>query len=634
MPFGAALDATGAVRFRLWAPGAEQVALELEGRPPPGSLLNLEPRQDGWFALTTHAAGPGSRYRFHISGPNTQGTWAVPDPAARFQPGDVHGFSEVIDPTGFAWGQRGPGADWRGRPWETAVVYELHLGCFSPEGTFTGAARLLPRLVDLGVTAVELMPVAAFPGTRSWGYDGVLPFAPDASYGRPDDLKALVEQAHALGLMIFLDVVYNHFGPDGNYLHLYAPPFFTERHQTPWGAGINFDGAQSATVREFFVQNALYWLDEYRFDGLRLDAVQAIVDDSETHILTQIATAVAAGPGRERQVHLVLENDANEARHLAHNAAATAHQYIAQWNDDFHHAAHVLLTGERDGCYADYADAPARHLGRCIAEGYAYQGETSAFRDGTVRGEPSGELPPTAFVNLLQNHDQAGNRAYGERLHQLTPPAALRAATALLLLAPAPPLLFMGQEMAADSPFLFFCDFGADLAEAVTQGRRREFARFAQFADDTAQQSIPDPNDPKTFARSRLDWSQLDRPEHRQWYHFHRDLLALRRTQILPRLPGISGRNGTYRLFPETGLAASWRLGDGSTLSLFANLGDNAMAGPDLAAAIASVAAPQPLHLEPPSAATALAKGRLPPWTVAWYLHASAGDHARKPAPQ
>ena len=620
MPFGAELDEAGAVRFRLWAPDAEQIAVEIVGRELCHALLEMRPQDDGWFALTTHAAGPGSHYRFHIGDPLGCDTRTVPDPAARFQPGDVHGFSEVIDPAAFAWGEQGPGADWRGRPWETAVLYELHIGCFSPEGTFAGAARLLPRLADLGVTAVELMPVAAFPGTRNWGYDGVLPFAPDASYGRPDDLKALVEQAHALGLMVFLDVVYNHFGPEGNYLHLYASQFFTERHQTPWGAGINFDGERSATVREFFVQNALYWLNEYRFDGLRLDAVQAIVDDSDTHFLTQIAAAVSAGPGRERQVHLVLENDANEAHRLARDDAGIARRYVAQWNDDFHHAAHVLLTDERDGYYADYADVPARHLGRCIAEGFAYQGESSAFRHGAFRGEPSGELPPTAFVNLLQNHDQAGNRAFGERLHRLTTPAALRAATALLLLAPAPPLLFMGQERAADSPFLFFCDFGADLADAVTQGRRREFARFARFADDAEQQPIPDPNDPATFERSKLDWSALDRPKHRRWFDFHRDLLTLRRAEIIPRLAGISGRDGAYTVVGETGLTARWRLGDGSGLSLFANLGNDELVHPDLAVLIACESAMPPLHLEPANAGAALAKGRLPPWTVACYL--------------
>jgi malto-oligosyltrehalose trehalohydrolase len=512
------------------------------------------------------------------------------------------------------------------------VFYELHLGCFggtSPrEGSFAGAARRLPYLAELGVTAVELMPVAAFPGSRNWGYDGVLPFAPDASYGRPEELKAFVEQAHALGLMVFLDVVYNHFGPEGNYLHLYAPQFFTERHRTPWGAGINFDGEHSATVREFFVHNALYWLTEYRLDGLRIDAVHAIADDSQTHILTQLAEAVAAGPGRERRVHMVIENDANEAHHLARNADGTPRRCTAQWNDDFHHAIHVLLTGERDGYYADYADAPARRLGRCLAEGYAYQGEPSAFRDGAPRGEPSRGLPPTAFVNLIQNHDQVGNRAFGERLHQLTSCAALRAATAILLLAPTPPLLFMGQELAADSPFLFFCDFGDDLADAVTEGRRREFAHFQQFADERARQDIPDPNDPETFARSRLPWAALNSPRHLDWHDFHRRLLALRRTRIVPRLAGIRGQAGAAAVINTTGLAVRWRLGDGAGLHLFANLGDTEIADAELARALALVPARALLLLEPAAAEPALVTGRLPPWTVAWYLRDGRADES------
>lgn len=667
MPFGAelipdrpseaGLTTGGQVCFRLWAPAAEGVAVEiarpradfsshdadlialnagLHGPSPPlpahasrddqddqdnpPLMLDLKRAGDGWFSLTTAAAGPGSRYRYLIIGPPWDGVQQVPDPAARFQPGSVHGFSEVIDPAAFAWGVRGPGADWHGRAWETAVLYELHVGTFSPEGTFAGAAKRLPDLAALGITAVELMPVAAFPGRRNWGYDGVLPFAPAPCYGRPEDLKAFIEQAHALGLMVLLDVVYNHFGPEGNYLHLYAPAFFTQRHQTPWGAGINFDGPDSALVRDFFIHNALYWLNEYRFDGLRLDAVHAIADDSDPDILSAIAAAVAAGPGQEREVHLVLENGANQSRYLTRNIAGRARRYTAQWNDDFHHAAHVLLTGERDGYYADFARAPARQLARCLAEGFAFQGEPSAFRGGARRGEPSRGLPPLAFVNLLQNHDQIGNRAFGERLHRLTKPAALRAATCALLLAPSPPLLFMGQEFAADSPFLFFCDFGPDLAASVTRGRRHELARLAQFADEAARAAIPDPNHPESFARSRLDWSALGRGDHRDWLDFHRRLLALRHAEIIPRLRGITGRAGRFTLFGVTGLLVRWRLGDGSTLHLAANLGDSALADPALAAALAPLTTRSRLHIEPGDAAPALAAGRLPPWTVVWHL--------------
>ena len=621
MKFGAELDDAGQVRFRLWAPAAERVAVEIADRDDRRRTLDLAPEDDGWFALVTDAAGPGSRYRYRIQGPRTDGQMFIPDPASRFQPEDVHGFSEVIDPAAFAWRESGPGARWRGRDWETAAFYELHVGTFTAEGTFRAAAGRLPYLAELGVTAVELMPVAAFPGSRNWGYDGVLPYAPDASYGRPEDLKTLVEEAHAQGLMIFLDVVYNHFGPEGNYLHLYAPQFFTDRHQTPWGAGINFDGEHSATVRAFFVQNALYWLHEYRFDGLRLDAVHAIADDSDTHILTELADAVAAQSHRGRRVHLVLENDANCARHLARGPDGAPRRYAAQWNDDFHHAAHVLLTGERDGYYADFADAPVRQLGRCLAEGFAYQDDPSGFRDGARRGEPSAQLPPTAFVNLLQNHDQVGNRAFGERLHTLATPAALRAATAILLLAPSPPLLFMGQEFAADSPFQFFCDFGPDLADAVTRGRRREFADFAQFAEEAAQQAIPDPNDPRTFERSRPDWAQLELSEHHRWWELHAELLALRQAEIVPRLTGIGGHAGDYSVIGATGLQVRWELGDGSTLFLNANLGDDELAVAALEQALDRTAPADLLHLEPAAAAPALAECRLPAWTVAWYLH-------------
>jgi malto-oligosyltrehalose trehalohydrolase len=622
MPFGAEITDEGSVRFRLWAPAAEAVTLDVGDGGGPRQDLQMSPAGDGWFEHVTDMAGPGSRYRFLVTGPRTDGAKAVPDPASRYQPGDVHGFSEVIDPTRFDWKDDEPQGPWRGRPREEAIFYELHVGSFSPEGTFAGAARRLDHLAALGITAIELMPVAAFPGRRNWGYDGVLPFAPDASYGRPDDLKALVQQAHRHGLMVFLDVVYNHFGPEGNYLHLYAPQFFTDRHQTPWGAGINFDGERSGPVRDFFIQNALYWLEEYRLDGLRLDAVHAIADDCDPDILTALADAVNQGPGRERAVHLVLENDHNAAHYLQRRDDGTPRLYTSQWNDDFHHAAHLLLTGERDGYYADYADQPARRLGRCLAEGFAYQGEPSAYRDGAARGEPSASLPPTAFINLIQNHDQVGNRAFGERIGALASEEALRAMTALLLLAPSPPLLFMGQEFGADTPFLFFCDFGDDLAESVTEGRRREFARFERFADDNAGQAIPDPNDRQTFERSRLDWSTFPEVRHRQWLQFHRLLLQLRHARIVPRLAGMDGGGAAFDVIGEGGLQVRWRLGDGSRLTLFANL---AAAAID-AAGLQPQHAADRLYLEPLSAEPALRDGRLPPWTVAWYLQDTPGQ--------
>lgn len=595
MPFGTRITPDG-VLFRLWAPGCERVGLCLAdaAREP---VLSMMACGDGWFELSVPDAGVGTRYQFEVNA-----GLRVPDPVSRFNPDDVHGASEVVDPAAFDWQDEA----WRGRPWEEAVVYELHVGTFSPEGTFAGVIERLDYLAELGVTAIELMPVADFPGARSWGYDGALLFAPDSRYGRPEDLKALVQAAHAKGLMVLLDVVYNHFGPEGNYLHVYARQFFTERHHTLWGAAINFDGADSRPVRAFFIHNALYWLTEYHFDGLRLDAVHAIIDDSAPHILTELEARVHADTGPERQVHLVLENDANEARYLG------AGRYAAQWNDDLHHALHVLATGEADGYYADYADAPARHLGRCLAEGFAYQGEPSAYRDRTARGEPSAQLPPQAFVSFLQNHDQIGNRAFGERIGQLAPAAAVRAAAAVYLLAPAIPMLFMGEEFAAATPFLFFCDFGGELREAVTEGRRREFRKFARFADAATQAAIPDPNQAETFAHSTLDWASLGDPERSDWLVYYRELLRLRRQMIVPRLRGMAGHAGTFETFATAGLRVNWRLGDGSTLRLLANLSGEA----------ASAAEPPGETLF--TLATAVGKGELAPWSVLWTLEASS----------
>ncbi|MGA7983461.1 MAG: malto-oligosyltrehalose trehalohydrolase, partial [Chromatiaceae bacterium] len=544
MPYGAELTEDGSVRFRLWAPGARQIDLCLQ-REDGERLIAMSHRDAGWYELVTREAGASDRYRFRIDG-----DMRVPDPASRFQPEDVHGPSEIVDPAAFDWHDE----DWRGRPWEETVLYEVHVGTFTPEGSFRAIEERLDYLADLGVTAIELMPVADFPGRRNWGYDGVLPYAPDGSYGRPEDLKHLVQCAHQRGLMVFLDVVYNHFGPEGNYLHVYAEPFFTERHHTPWGAGINFDGSGSRDVRDFFIHNALYWLEEYHLDGLRLDAVHAIADDSQPDILQELAVRVHAGPGRNRHVHLVLENDHNAARYLVRSEDGSPRLYVAQWNDDAHHALHLLATGESDGYYEDYADAPTDHLGRTLTEGFAYQGDPSAYRHGERRGELSSHLPLTAFVNLLQNHDQVGNRALGERIDRLTSREALRAVTAILLLAPSPPLLFMGQEFLAPDPFLFFCDFGDDLAQAVTQGRRREFARFERFSNPEAQQAIPDPNDPATFERSRLDWGNLDKEPHRGWLALHRELLALRQREIIPRLAQLRGGEASYETLGESGV--------------------------------------------------------------------------------
>lgn len=602
MPFGAEYQSQAGVRFRLWAPQAKEVDLYLVQAGKRGEWRRPMVRtESGWFESVVSDAHPGTHYQFQID----RGI-QVPDPASRFQPEDVHGPSEVIDPGAFDWQD----TNWAGRPWDEAVIYELHVGAFTSEGTFAAVEERLPYLVDLGATAIELMPVADFPGARNWGYDGVLLYAPDSRYGRPDDLKHLVQMAHGLGLMVFMDVVYNHFGPEGNYLHAYAPQFFSKRHRTPWGDAINFDGPGSRVVREFFINNALYWLNEFHLDGLRFDAAHAIMDDSEPDILTQLAREVRNRVEAGRKVHLVLENDNNAARYLRVRENRTS-IYDAQWNDDIHHSLHVAITGESDGYYADYGDAPIRHLGRCLTQGFDYQGETSKFRDDQKRGEPSRDLPLTSFVSFLQNHDQVGNRAFGERIGQLVDKPALHAALAVLLLAPSPPLLFMGEEFNAGSPFLFFCDFGPDLSKAVTEGRRNEFARFARFSDPAARAQIPDPSALETFEASKLNWGSLKTSEeHRDWLDFYRKLLKIRHREIVPRIQGLTGVAAGFEVEGRGGLLTTWKLMGGEKLHLMANLSDEpipcpAVPGGDVLYSTAALAP----RLE-----------CLPPWFAAWFL--------------
>lgn len=545
----------GAVRFRLWAPGARQVGLCVDGAPHP---LPLSGMPGGWFELTTRKAGQGTRYRYRIDD-----ELLVPDPASRHNPQDVDGPSAVVDPFAFDWDDD----DWVGRRWEEAVVYELHVGTFTAEGTFAAIEARLDYLRELGVTALELMPIGEFGGSRGWGYDGVLPYAPESSYGEPAALKQLILAAHRRGLMVFLDVVYNHFGPVGNYLPRYAPQFFTSRHRTPWGHAINFDGEGSRVVRDFFIDNALYWLEEFHFDGLRLDAVHAIADDSTRHFLEELGTTVRRRCGANRHVHLVLENDDNAAAFLARSADGAVRTYTAQWNDDIHHALHSTLTGQRDGYYGDYADAPIAHLGRCLTEGFAYQGEASALR-GRPRGSSTAELPLSAFVSFLQNHDQVGNRAFGERLTVLADPTALDAAVSIVLLAPSPPLLFMGEEFGAVTPFLYFCDFEPELAAAVRAGRLREFERFSGFAGAT----IPDPQSPASFAQSKLDWG-CTQAGHAQWLARYRLLLRIRRDVVVPIVSNVDARQCGFRVIGARSLAVHWPTGDGRRLALLANLG-------------------------------------------------------------
>ena len=538
MPFGATLLAPDRTRFRLWAPKQQTVAVEIEGQ------RDVPMRQvgEGWFEAEA-PCGAGARYRYRLGdGP------AVPDPASRGQAEDVHGPSLVVDPDAYRWKQE----VWRGRPWCETVLFELHAGLM---GGFAGVKAALPDLAALGITAVELMPINDFPGTRNWGYDGVLPFAPDRSYGTPEELKALVDEAHARGLMIFLDVVYNHFGPDGNYLSAYAPGFFRSDIATPWGSAIDF---RRTEVRRFFTENALYWLGEYRFDGLRLDAVHAI---SEPDWLDEMAAEVRATLGADRHIHLVLEHDGNVASHLRGS-------FDAQWNDDAHHVLHVMLSGERDGYYSDYAERPAERLARCLAEGFVFQGDPSAYRKGERRGTPSADLPPTAFVLFLQNHDQIGNRPFGDRLVDQADPEALAAAVALQLLCPQIPMIFMGEEEASRTPFLYFTDHHGELADAVREGRRREFAGFKGFGPGETAQSIPDPNELRTYERSRPGLPDTAGMTRRALY---RRLLELRATLLVPRLKG--ARTIAAEAVGSAAVVARWRMGDGAVLTIACNLG-------------------------------------------------------------
>jgi maltooligosyltrehalose trehalohydrolase len=585
MPFGAELAGRG-VRFAVWAPGAQSARLHLDGHDLP-----MERRENGFFVRFDETARAGSRYAFSFDGRDL----LVPDPASRFNPEDVHAPSEVVDPRAFEWTDD----EWRGRPWREAVVYELHVGTFTPEGTYAAAGARLDYLAELGVTAIELMPLSDTPGARNWGYDGVLPFAPEHSYGRPDELKRFVQEAHAHGIMVLLDVVYNHFGPEGNYLHLYAPKFFTDRHHTPWGSGINFDDEASEFVRGFFIHNAIYWLEEYHFDGLRLDAVHAIADDSDPSFLDELAATVRSRDfGRE--VHLVLENDANGARHLRRGSHGEVLAYSAQWNDDFHHALHMLLAHDAAGYYRDY-DRPVVHLLRTLREGFAYQGDFSPYR-GAQRGEPSAHLPPDAFVNFLQNHDQIGNRPDGKRLWMLIPPERMLAGELLLALLPTPIMLFMGDEFRAPNIFPFFCDFGGELGAAVEEGRRRE--TVALFGDGFTG-PLPSPIAPETRTAAVLDWTALQREPHATALARTRAWLGMRRSVLYPRLPAQADRGD---VLGERALTASWLLADGARLHVTANLDD------------AELAASKPPGKLLACTSAPRAGPTLGPWHVCWTL--------------
>jgi malto-oligosyltrehalose trehalohydrolase len=580
--FGARLTAEGA-SFRLWAPAARRVDLLLEISHP------LKRGEDGWFAADVAGVKAGDHYRFRIDNEID-----IPDPASAFQPDDVFGPSELIDHSAYRW----RASDWRGRPWRETVLLEAHVGTFTPQGTYRAIIEKLDHLVATGITALELLPLADFAGSRNWGYDGVLWYAPDSAYGRPDDLKALVDEAHLRGLMVFLDVVYNHFGPEGNHLGRYAPRFFTET-QTPWGSAIDYRVPQ---VREFAIENALYWLGEYRFDGLRLDAVHSIAELGEVSLLHDLSVAVGElGAKTGRHIHLVLENDDNRVSILDPGQDPPRGKYRAQWNDDYHHAWHVWLTGEAQGYYRDYQRSPLRDIARSLASGFVYQGETSAHRDGRPRGEASGGLAPTAFVNFLQNHDQIGNRPLGDRLENLVSKDAIEAALAITLLAPPIPMLFMGEEWGSKTAFPFFCDFTGDLAKAVREGRRREYGwAYAKYGGE-----VPDPLDLSTFRSAKLDWDSLNEEAGRQRLALVRDLLTVRRREIMPRLANVAF--GEAHAADNGLLTASWQLGDGARLLLRANLSTAEVTDNSRKEGVIAICGGPPGDV-------------LPPWSVFWCL--------------
>ncbi|KXF78484.1 malto-oligosyltrehalose trehalohydrolase [Paramesorhizobium deserti] len=593
--WGASLQEDGSAVFRLWAPAVEHLRLRLDGEEH-----EMQPLAEGWFEFRAGDLEEGAAYQFVLPDGMT-----VPDPASRAQASDVHGPSLLTSPA-FDWKVR----DWTGRPWDEAIIYELHPGTFSSEGTFDGIRRKLDHLAETGFTAIELMPVAQFSGNRGWGYDGVLPYCPHSAYGGVKGLKRLVDAAHERGLMMILDVVYNHFGPDGNYLHTYAPDFFDPDRHTPWGPAIRFE---EPAVRAFILDNPVYWLEEFRFDGLRFDAI----DQIETPILEDMARGIRerfAG----RHIHLTTEDERNIVALHPCDAENRRILFTAEWNDDFHHAAHCLATGEDAGYYAGFADNPAGHLARALAEGFCYQGEPYAPRQGKPRGEPSAGQPPTAFVDFLQNHDQIGNRAFGERLTVLADEETVELLTAVLLLNPQIPLVFMGEEYGETNPFLFFTGFHGSLAKAVREGRRREFADFGHFSDEKAEE-IPDPNALSTFEASMLGWHRMETGPGRRRLDLFRRLLELRRTHLVPYLHAMKSMQGQAERLDDDALCVRWHMAS-RMLCMVVNFGTaNVAIEKDFTGFDA-------IYESRDGLLAALTQGRAPPASVAFLLAEAAND--------
>ena len=568
MPIGAEVLPAGGAHVRVWAPAVRKLEVLLEG----GGATPLEPEPDGYFSGVVAGASAGARYRLRLDGGD-----ALPDPASRFQPEGPHGPSAVVDPAAFAWSDAG----WRGVQRNNRVIYELHVGTFTPEGTYAAAARQLPFLKDLGITVIELMPLHEFNGPFGWGYDGVDLFAPSHLYGGPDDLRAFVDRAHAIGLGVILDVVYNHFGPSGNYLGRFSPHYVTDRHKKEWGDPINFDGEHSGPVREFFIANAGYWIDEYHFDGLRLDATQSIHDASPKHVLAEIGQR-ARDAGRDRAIYLVAENEPQHAR-LVRPLRQGGYGLDALWNDDLHHSFIAAGTGRCDAYLSETRGTP-QELVSGIKWGYLYQGQYYGWQEQR-RGTAALDLPAGAFINFLQNHDQVANSATGKRLHQLTSPGRLRALTALLLLGPGTPMLFQGQEFAASSPFLYFARHEDELSAAVRNGRREFLRQFPDLASEQGGNLVADPADPATFERCKLDLREREANAH--VVALHRDLLRLRRQDPVFAAQDASRLHGAV-LGPEAFLLRF--LGEG---------GDDRLVVVNLGTTLGLSPAPEPL-LAPP----------------------------------
>ncbi len=557
--WGANVIAPGVVEYQLWAPQAKRVSVRQHGQDYP--MVAIE---SGWYQLKRENVAPGTGYQFVVDGGKP-----LPDPASRAQHTDVHSPSLIVDASDYLWKNN----HWQGHKFSESVFYELHIGTFTPKGTFLAAIERLPYLAELGITTIELMPVSQFSGNRGWGYDGVLPYAPHPAYGSPDDLRALVDAAHGWGLAVILDIVLNHFGPEGNYLPTLAPPFFNAERDTPWGKGIDY---QQDAVREFIGDVPLFWLSEYRLDGLRFDAIDQIQDPTEPEILVEIAQRIRATI-TDRPIYLTTEDNRNITALHPYDSQGKPALFDGEWNDDLHNALHVLTTGETDGYYQDFAQKPAFYLARALAEGFSWQGEV-ASSEGKARGVDSRQQPPQAFVDFIQNHDQTGNRALGERLITLAGEDKTRVALAMLLLSPHIPLLFMGEEYGETRPFLFFTDFHGDLANAVRVGRAAEFSGHAGHGAD----SVPDPNDIKTFQRSQLNWAVLESPQGQSWYSFTRELLALRREHIIPLLAQLPVRLGEIVQVAPQAAQVRWHFPTGQ-LTLAFNFSDSpaAVAAPE-----------------------------------------------------